>query len=64
MSILPLTTDEVYQERLEICNACPLANHFGLIIQCSVCKCEMHIKARLSRQVEGCPHPDGPKWSR
>ncbi len=59
--LFPIASEDLYRQRLDTCNACPLANHFGLIIQCSLCKCEMHLKARLARKKEGCP--DG-RWEK
>jgi len=43
--------DEVYQERMEICRGCVF--YKKLLGNCSVCKCFMKIKSRIS--VMECP---------
>ena len=43
--------DEVYQERMEICRGC--VYYKKLLGNCSICKCFMKIKSRIS--VMECP---------
>lgn len=57
----------VAQERMKICNECPLIDKEGTKCMipgtapcCGACGCKLSLKTR-SMSSE-CAHPDGPKW--
>jgi hypothetical protein len=50
--------EETYQERLAICQACPLYD--AVRKRCVRCGCKTTAKLRMAS--ESCPHPDGPRW--
>lgn len=49
--------EEVYQQRLAICQACPKLQDG---ISCSVCGCIIPVAAKL--KARGCPLPGGGLW--
>jgi len=46
-------SDEVAQNRMAICESCPLLKKIGALKMCEVCGCAMPVKTKLAGMV--CP---------
>jgi hypothetical protein len=58
-----LSSPELYEARLKVCETCPKRVAVGIIWKCGVCNCLLHLKAGTLHAV--CPYfkwPGDEKW--
>jgi hypothetical protein len=58
-----LASEELYQERLAVCQRCDRREAIGPIWKCGICNCLLHLKAAAAPSV--CPDyqwKDSEKW--